>query len=82
MRRHPGRATGVLGGVSGLATVTGPLLGGVLIDTLGWQWIFYVNVLVGIPALSAFPTCWNVGSPRMSLTNLSRCPGIADRPGA
>ncbi|MGV9383082.1 DHA2 family efflux MFS transporter permease subunit [Nonomuraea sp. NPDC003707] len=47
-----GRAMGVLGGVSGLATVTGPLLGGVLIDTLGWQWIFYVNVLVGVPALA------------------------------
>ncbi|AXG79460.1 DHA2 family efflux MFS transporter permease subunit [Streptomyces paludis] len=46
-----GRAMGVLGGVSGLATVTGPLLGGVLVDTLGWQWIFYVNVVVGIATL-------------------------------
>ncbi|MFD9655521.1 DHA2 family efflux MFS transporter permease subunit [Streptomyces mirabilis] len=47
-----GRAMGVLGGVSGLATVTGPLLGGVLVDNLGWEWIFYVNALVGVPALA------------------------------
>ncbi|MFE2033931.1 DHA2 family efflux MFS transporter permease subunit [Streptomyces scopuliridis] len=47
-----GRAMGFLGGASGLATVTGPLLGGVLVDGLGWQWIFYVNVLVGIAALA------------------------------
>ncbi|WP_326611385.1 MFS transporter [Streptomyces scopuliridis] len=40
-----GRAMGFLGGASGLATVTGPLLGGVLVDGLGWQWIFYVNVV-------------------------------------
>ncbi|MFE3144429.1 MFS transporter [Streptomyces scopuliridis] len=47
-----GRAMGVLGGASGLATVTGPLLGGILVDGLGWQWIFYVNVLVGTATLA------------------------------
>ncbi|MEU3617960.1 DHA2 family efflux MFS transporter permease subunit [Streptomyces sp. NPDC006872] len=47
-----GRAMGILGGVSGLATVTGPLLGGVLLDGLGWEWIFYVNVVVGVAALA------------------------------
>ncbi|MET7784181.1 DHA2 family efflux MFS transporter permease subunit [Streptomyces sp. NPDC005388] len=47
-----GRAMGVLGGVSGLATVAGPLLGGVLVDGLGWQGIFYVNLLVGSAALA------------------------------
>ncbi|MEU4235130.1 DHA2 family efflux MFS transporter permease subunit [Nonomuraea sp. NPDC026600] len=47
-----GRAMGILGGAAGLATVTGPLLGGILVDTLGWQWIFYVNVLVGLATLA------------------------------
>ncbi|MFJ2554085.1 MULTISPECIES: DHA2 family efflux MFS transporter permease subunit [unclassified Streptomyces] len=47
-----GRAMGILGGASGLATVTGPLLGGVLVDGLGWQWIFYVNVVVGTATLA------------------------------
>ncbi|MFC4563645.1 DHA2 family efflux MFS transporter permease subunit [Nocardiopsis mangrovi] len=47
-----GRAMGVLGAASGLATVTGPLLGGILVDTLAWQWIFYVDVLFGLATLA------------------------------
>ncbi|MGW6422798.1 DHA2 family efflux MFS transporter permease subunit [Nocardia sp. NPDC055053] len=45
-----GAAMGLWGGVAGLATLVGPILGGVLVDTLGWQWIFFVNVPVGIIA--------------------------------
>jgi EmrB/QacA subfamily drug resistance transporter len=43
-----GPAMGMWGGVAGLATITGPLLGGVLVDGFGWEWIFFVNVPVGI----------------------------------
>ncbi|MPZ82999.1 MAG: DHA2 family efflux MFS transporter permease subunit [Actinophytocola sp.] len=43
-----GPAMGMWGGVAGLATITGPLLGGVLVDSLGWEWIFFVNVPVGV----------------------------------
>lgn len=46
-----GAAMGVWGATAGLATVSGPLLGGVLVDGLGWQWIFYVNVPVGVVGL-------------------------------
>jgi EmrB/QacA subfamily drug resistance transporter len=46
-----GGPMGMWGAVAGVATVTGPLLGGVLVDHLGWQWIFFVNVPVGIVAL-------------------------------
>ncbi|MEU6375403.1 DHA2 family efflux MFS transporter permease subunit [Streptomyces sp. NPDC046909] len=46
-----GRAMGVLGATSGLATITGPLLGGLLVDHLGWEWIFYVNMVLGAAAL-------------------------------
>lgn len=42
-----GAAMGMWGGVAGLATVSGPLLGGLLVDSLGWQWIFMVNVPIG-----------------------------------
>ncbi|TVT20154.1 MFS transporter, partial [Amycolatopsis rhizosphaerae] len=43
-----GPAMGLWGGVAGLATITGPLLGGVLVDRLGWEWIFFVNVPIGL----------------------------------
>ncbi|MBW4718039.1 DHA2 family efflux MFS transporter permease subunit [Saccharothrix obliqua] len=46
-----GAAMGVWGGVAGLATITGPLLGGFLVDTFGWSWIFYVNVPIGLVAI-------------------------------
>ncbi|SEP51907.1 DHA2 family efflux MFS transporter permease subunit [Amycolatopsis saalfeldensis] len=46
-----GPAMGMWGGVAGLATIAGPLLGGVLVDHLGWEWIFYVNVPIGVIAI-------------------------------
>ena len=36
------------GAVAGVATLVGPILGGVLVDGLGWEWIFFVNVPVGV----------------------------------
>ena len=41
----------VWGATAGVATLVGPLAGGVLVDWLGWQWIFFVNVPVGIIGL-------------------------------
>lgn len=46
-----GAAMGVWGIVAGVATMVGPLLGGVLTDNLGWEWIFFVNLPVGIVGL-------------------------------
>jgi EmrB/QacA subfamily drug resistance transporter len=45
-----GVATSVRGAVTGVATLAGPLVGGVLIDELDWHWIFFVNVPIGIVA--------------------------------
>ncbi|HEY5855781.1 MAG TPA: MFS transporter [Aldersonia sp.] len=45
-----GAAMGAWGAVAGVATLVGPILGGVLVDGLGWEWIFFVNVPVGIVA--------------------------------
>jgi EmrB/QacA subfamily drug resistance transporter len=43
-----GQAMGVWGAVAGVATLVGPVLGGVLVDGLGWEWIFFINVPVGV----------------------------------
>ncbi|HET7339529.1 MAG TPA: DHA2 family efflux MFS transporter permease subunit [Candidatus Dormibacteraeota bacterium] len=48
-----GAAFGIWGGVGGLATLTGPTLGGAVVTYLGWQWIFYINVPIGIGAFIA-----------------------------
>jgi EmrB/QacA subfamily drug resistance transporter len=46
-----GVAMSVWGATAGVATLAGPLAGGVLVDGLGWQWIFFVNVPIGIIGL-------------------------------
>ncbi|QCR19242.1 DHA2 family efflux MFS transporter permease subunit [Agrococcus sp. SGAir0287] len=43
-----GAAMGLWGGVAGVALLVGPLLGGALVDALGWEWIFFINVPVGV----------------------------------
>ena len=48
-------ALGVWGAVGGFGAAAGVLLGGVLTDTLSWEWIFLVNVPVGIAAFAATP---------------------------
>jgi EmrB/QacA subfamily drug resistance transporter len=39
---------GLFGGVFGLASIVGPVVGGFLTDNLGWRWVFYVNLPVGL----------------------------------
>ncbi|WP_414039788.1 MDR family MFS transporter [Acidithiobacillus sp. M4-SHS-6] len=54
-----GRYQGLVGATFGLATLIGPFLGGFIVETLSWRWIFYINVPIGIFALlvigAAFP---------------------------
>ena len=47
-----GRFQGMFGAIFGLATVIGPLIGGFLVEHLSWRWIFYINLPLGILALS------------------------------
>ncbi|MGO9387526.1 MAG: MDR family MFS transporter [Methanobacterium sp.] len=50
--RQRGKYMGLFAAVGGISTVVGPTLGGYITDSLGWQWIFFVNVPIGIIALS------------------------------
>ncbi len=54
--RDRGRYSGLIGGVFGIASVIGPLLGGLLVETVGWQWIFYLNLPVGALAIFVIVT--------------------------
>lgn len=47
-REERGRALGINGAIVSIGIVIGPTLGGLLIDSLGWRWIFFVNLPVGI----------------------------------
>ena len=50
--RERGKYMGILASVFGVSSVLGPILGGIITDTIGWRWVFFVNVPVSIVAVS------------------------------
>jgi EmrB/QacA subfamily drug resistance transporter len=47
-----GRISGTMGGVFGLSSVLGPLVGGAITDSFSWHWVFFVNLPLGLLALA------------------------------
>jgi EmrB/QacA subfamily drug resistance transporter len=72
-RREQAQAIGLWSGVSAVALVAGPLLGGLLTDGLGWRSVFFVNLPVGVLAL--------VVAGRVIKESHSRVPRPLDIPG-
>ncbi len=59
--RERGRYQGIFGGVFGLSTVIGPLIGGFFVEHLTWRWIFYINLPLGLVSLGVI--AWVFQSP-------------------
>ena len=58
VRRTGASATsrmGIWGGLAGLGGTLGVVAGGVLVDALGWEWVFFVNVPIGVALLAVTP---------------------------
>jgi EmrB/QacA subfamily drug resistance transporter len=51
--RQRGTAIGIWAGVSALALAIGPLVGGLITEHINWNWIFYINVPIGVVAIVA-----------------------------
>ena len=47
-----GQAIGVFSGVTGIAVLGGPMIGGAVTEGLSWQWIFWINVPIGLIAIA------------------------------
>ena len=54
--RQRGRYQGYIAATFAVATIAGPLLGGLIVEHIGWRWVFYVNLPLGIAALAGLHT--------------------------
>lgn len=66
--RDRGRYQGFFGGVFGLSTVLGPLLGGFIVDQFSWRWIFLINLPLGLLALAVINRTFRTSPVRGNVT--------------
>lgn len=66
-RERRGQAMGIFGGITGLAVLSGPVVGGAVTQGLAWQWVFWINVPIGLAAiplvLTRIPESYGAGGP-------------------
>ncbi len=71
--RQRSAAIGIWGGISGLGVAVGPVVGGAVVDGINWQWIFWLNVpigLIAIPLAARVLTESRGGSQKLDLLGL------------
>jgi EmrB/QacA subfamily drug resistance transporter len=56
-----GRVQGYLSSVWGISSIAGPLAGGVIVHSVGWPWIFWINVPIGLAAIALVATYLHEG---------------------
>ncbi len=78
--RERGTAMGIYGASIGAAVAVGPLVGGALTDSLGWQSVFYLNVPIGIAAIAV--TYWKLRESRDPRSTRIDWGGVATFSGA
>ncbi|WP_439541953.1 MFS transporter [Hyphomicrobium sp.] len=66
--RDRGRYQGFFGGVFGLSTVLGPLIGGFIVDQFSWRWIFLINLPLGLLALAVINRTFQSPARRAGVT--------------
>lgn len=74
--RQRSAAIGIWGGIAGLGVAVGPVVGGAVVDGLNWQWIFWLNVpigLVAVPFAARVLTESRGARRRLDLTGLVLC---------
>src|SRR5476649_2830431 len=51
-REERAKALGIFSGITGCALIIGPAIGGLVTESLGWRWIFWINLAVGLIAIA------------------------------
>ncbi|HET6667290.1 MAG TPA: MDR family MFS transporter, partial [Intrasporangium sp.] len=62
--RQRGKYQGLMGGVFGLSSILGPLVGGFVTDNWGWRWLFFISLPVGIAAYFGISRFLHLEHPR------------------
>jgi EmrB/QacA subfamily drug resistance transporter len=55
-REERARALGIFSGITGFALIIGPAIGGFITESLGWRWIFWINLPIGLIAIALVAT--------------------------